>query len=149
MKKNLCIIIFSKNWSQHLSLWIYERWFGPNSLRLNFRKLSSLKIIASFCCRKEPKNENARVSHLLRVDGVQNSPNNFDLNPVTLTYDLWPWTTTLTFDLDPCDLDLGPSFLKLGWKLEFLHFWPWWSWPLTLTFKPVQEMMVLNVCAKF
>ena len=38
-------------------------------------------------------NENALVSHLPRVDGVQNSPNNFDLNPVTLTYDLdlWPW----------------------------------------------------------
>ncbi len=31
-------------------------------------------------------NENAHVSHLPRVDGVQNSPNNFDLNPVTLTY---------------------------------------------------------------
>ncbi len=35
--------------------------------------------------------ENARMSHLPRVDGVQN----FD--PVTLTYDLWPWPTTLTF----------------------------------------------------
>ena len=34
------------------------------------------------------KNENACVSHLPRVDGVQKSPNNFDLNPVTLTYDL-------------------------------------------------------------
>ncbi len=42
--------------------------------------------------------------------GVQNSPNNFDLNPVTLTYDL----DLGDLDLDPCDLDLGPSFLKLG-----------------------------------
>ncbi len=33
-------------------------------------------------------NKNARMSHLPRVDGVQNSPNNFDLNPVALTYDL-------------------------------------------------------------
>ncbi len=33
-------------------------------------------------------NENARVSHLPRVDGVQNSLNNFDLSPVTLNYDL-------------------------------------------------------------
>ncbi len=60
--------------------------------------------------------------------GVQKSPNNFDLNLMTLTYDLWPMTFDLG-DLDPCDL--GPSFLKLDWKLEFLHFWPWWPWPLT------------------
>ncbi len=66
--------------------------------------------------------ENACVSHLLRTDGVQNSPTNFDINPVTLT-----------FDLNPCDLNPGPSFLKLGWKLEFLHFWPWWPWPSNLS----------------
>ena len=36
-------------------------------------------------------NENARMSHLLRVDGVQNFPNSFDLDPATLTYNLWPW----------------------------------------------------------
>ena len=41
-------------------------------------------------------NENAHVLHLLRVDGVQNSPNNFDLDPVILTYYLWPWPATLT-----------------------------------------------------
>ena len=41
-------------------------------------------------------NQNACVSHLPRVDGVQNSPNNFDLNPVTLTYDICSWPTTLT-----------------------------------------------------
>ncbi len=52
--------------------------------------------------------ENARMSHLPRVDGVKNFPKNFDLNFVTLTYDLD------LCDLDPRDLDLGPSFLKLG-----------------------------------
>ncbi len=50
---------------------------------------------------KHMSNENARVSHLPRVDGVQNSPNNFDLNHVT--FDLGD------LDLNPCDLDLGPS----------------------------------------
>ena len=34
------------------------------------------------------KNENARVLHLPRIDLVQTSPNNFDLNPVNLNYDL-------------------------------------------------------------
>ncbi len=33
-------------------------------------------------------NENTQVSHLLQVDGVQNFPENFDLDPVTLNYDL-------------------------------------------------------------
>ncbi len=51
---------------------------------------------------------NVHMLHLLRVDGVQNSPKNFDLNHVTLTYDLE------LCDLDPRDLDLGPPFLKLG-----------------------------------
>ena len=41
-------------------------------------------------------NGNARALHLPGVDGVANSPNKFDLEPVTLTY-----------DLDTCDLDLG------------------------------------------
>ncbi len=44
-------------------------------------------------------NENARVSHLPRFDGVQNPPNNFDLNPVTLTFVTLTLTlVTLTFD---------------------------------------------------
>ena len=34
------------------------------------------------------------MSHLLGVNGVQNFPNNFDLNPVTLTYDLWGYNHT-------------------------------------------------------
>ncbi len=38
--------------------------------------------------------ENARMSHLPQVHGVENTPNKFDLDPVTLTY-----------DLNPCDLD--------------------------------------------
>ena len=49
-------------------------------------------------------NENARVSHLPPADGVQNSPNNFDLNPVILSYDLWP--TTFTFSLATLTLTL-------------------------------------------
>ena len=85
---------------------------------------------------------NAHVSHLPQVDRGENSLNNFDLDPVTLTYYLWPWPcdfdllpliltpATFTYDLDLCDfypfdLDLGPHFLMLGWKLEYLHFWPW------------------------
>ena len=49
--------------------------------------------------------------HLPQVDGVQNSPNNFD--PVTLTYDLDLYDIDPR-DLDPRDLDLGPPFLQLG-----------------------------------
>ncbi len=56
----------------------------------------------------------------------------------TLTLDpclLWPWPswtwpTIFDLDLDPLDIDLGPSSLILCWKMEFLHFWPWWPWPL-------------------
>ena len=33
-------------------------------------------------------NENACVLHLPRVNGAENSPNNFDIEPVILTYDL-------------------------------------------------------------
>ncbi len=36
------------------------------------------------------------VLHLPRLDGVQNSLNNFDLDPVTSTFDHVTWT--LTFD---------------------------------------------------
>ncbi len=53
-------------------------------------------------------NENAHVSHLVRVDGVKAPPNKFDLDPVALTYNLdiwpwpqwpWPWTHMTTFSL--------------------------------------------------
>ena len=87
-------------------------------------------------------NENARMSHLPPVHGVENSPQQIWPWPWPMTFDLdpcdiWPWymTITLTFDLDLSDLDLdtrdldlGLPFLILGWKLRFLHFWPW---PLT------------------
>ncbi len=85
-------------------------------------------------------------------------PNILDFDPMTLTYnlhlyDLWPRPTTLTFDLDLCDLDLdprdldlGPPFLIQGWKLKLYIFLPSWPWPLT--YDLVRDMMVLNVCAK-
>ncbi len=64
------------------------------------------------------------------------------LLPVTLTFTLWPWPSWPwhlrpwpcdlgngknshfwscdldTYDLDPCDLDLGPLFLIAGWKCK-------------------------------
>ena len=51
------------------------------------------------CCRQTQKNqlvcktfyENARVSHLPRVDGVESSPNVSDHDPVTLTHGLDPY----------------------------------------------------------
>ncbi len=36
------------------------------------------------------ENENERVSHLLQVDGVDDSSSNIDLEPETLTYHLAP-----------------------------------------------------------
>ena len=63
----------------------------------------------------------------------------YDLDPCNL----WPWPTTLTFDLDLRDLDIGQPFLILGWKLEFLHFLPLWPWPLTYC----RDIIVPNVCA--
>ncbi len=73
----------------------------------------------------------------------------------TLTLTLWPWPTTFDHDLydldfDPCDLDLGPSILKLGWNfyifdLDDLDLWPWpsnsseiwWSLMCAPTFRSV------------
>ncbi len=122
-------------------------------------------------------NDNARVSDLPQVDGVENSPNNLDL-------DRWPWSTN--FDLDHCDLwpwssqpltlTLATLTLESRLKIEFLtltytlifylydlaidscdldldtrlktrFFYIFWSWPLT--FEPVWDMMVLNECAQF
>ena len=93
-------------------------------------------------------NENTPVSHLPRVNGVQSSPNKFDL------------------DLDPCDLWPWPLW---PWPWHS-WLWPWTTfsgtrlktriftfltlvtltfdlWPMTLTFNFVRDMMVLNVCA--
>ena len=58
-------------------------------------------------------NENARMSHLLLVDGGQNFPNNFDLYPTTLTFDL------CDLDLEPHELDL--QHLPLTYGLELDH----------------------------
>ena len=87
------------------------------------------------------------MSHLPQVDGVQNVLYSFD-------YDLWPWRTTLTFDLsdlDPRDHDLGPPFLILGWNWNVYDFdlADLDLWPMTLTFKLIRDMVVLNACAKF
>ncbi len=56
-------------------------------------------------------------------------PNDLDLNPCEPVR--WPLILTYDLVLDTRDLDLGPPFLIAGWKLEFLHFLPWWLWPLT------------------
>ncbi len=80
-------------------------------------------------------NENARLSHPQRVNGVESSRfNNFDLELVTLAYDLdpydlWPWPTTVTsVTLTLVTLTLD-QISWLGWKKEFSHFWRWWPWP--------------------
>ena len=67
------------------SLQLFDTWW------LVFERISQIQAKIQAKVRFK-QNENARVLHLPRVDGVQNSPNNFDLNPVTLTYDLdlWP-----------------------------------------------------------
>ncbi len=78
-------------------------------------------------------NENDRVLHISRDDGVQNSPNSYDLD---LRPDLWPWPP---------------------W------FWPWTAFSktkpntgiftflmlVTLIFELVRDMMVLNVLKNF
>ncbi len=62
----------------------------------------------------------------------------FDLQPLTLTY-------------DHGDLDLGPSFLKLGWKLEFFTFltlvtltFDLWPWPGPTGFAHTQLLVTSN-----
>ncbi len=78
----------------------------------------TFKIIPSLTYMKTP------VCRISRESMGYKAPTNiFDL-------DLRPWPlrpVTLTYDLDlfDHDLDLGPPFLILGWKLEFLHLWPW------------------------
>ena len=57
-----------------------------------------------------PYNENAGVSHLLWVDGVENSPNKFD--PVTLTYD---------HDLCDCCKILGPQVQRFSLQSAKRH----------------------------
>ena len=92
---------------------------GFRSLR-NILLLSSIQAVLIILVRTGTRkrspctNENAHP----RVDGVENSPNSFDLD---------------LCDLDPSDLDIGLPFLKLGRKLGFLHFWPHWPWPSNLS----------------
>ena len=64
--------------------------------------------------------------HLPRVDGVDNYPNNFDLDPVTCPANL-SLATLATFDLDlldldPHDIDIGQHFLKLAENWNFYIF---------------------------
>ncbi len=60
-------------------------------------------------------------------------PCDLDLRSLTLTYDIRPCPSIFDLcDFDTRGLDLGPPFLILGLQLEFLHFWPWWSWPWPL-----------------
>ncbi len=63
-----------------------------------------------------------------------------------LTLILWPWPTTFTFDLgdldlDPCDLDLGPSSENQSenWNFYIFDLGNLDLWPITLTFKLVRE----------
>ena len=77
--------------------------------------------------------ENACVSHLPRVDGVESSTQQIwpwpcDLDP----RNLWSWPTTFALDPDTCTLwpwplinDNGPCNL---WPWP-LWPWPWPSWP--------------------
>ena len=58
-------------------------------------------------------NENARVSHLLQVEEVQNSPNSFDLNPMTFDLDLRP-LTFVTLTLETLTLIYSETRLKTG-----------------------------------
>ena len=81
--------------------------------------------------------ENARMSQLPRVDGVES----FTFNKFYLNIQPWPlWSLTLTYDLDldQCDLDLDPHNLNIRlWPLRPLtltydpDLWPWplWPWP--------------------
>ncbi len=55
------------------------------------------------------------MSHLPQVNGVQNFPNNFNLDTTTLTFDFC--------DLDPDELDLRP--LTLTYDLDPLDIDPW------------------------
>ncbi len=78
---------------------------------------TEIKVIFSQKCYTFFRNENTCVSHLTRVDGVENPANNFYLDPVTLTFDtefcnLWLWP-----------LRHWPS-LESRWKIELLHFYP-------------------------
>ncbi len=103
--------------------------------------------------------------------GGENSPNGFDLDFVTLTYNHWPWPLwhlTLTYNRWPWPL----WHLTLTYDLWPWPLWPWpWTifsdtrlktgiftffdlgdldlWPMTLTFEPVRDMLDMNVCANF
>ncbi len=76
------------------------------------------------------RNENTRVSHLQWVDGVQNFPSNFDLDPTTLTLIFYLYDP----DLDPRDRDLE-YFLPLAYDL--------WTRPI---FQPAEHKQTDRRC---
>ncbi len=106
-------------------------------------------LVAYFISNEMPACRNSHQSM-----GGENSPNNFDLDLVTLTFvtfdldlcpwprDLWPWPR----DIDLCDLDLGPYFLILGWKLEFLHFFTLVTLTYDLDLQTCSEICCRSMC---
>ena len=61
---------------------------------INIHSLTHLLTYLTYNILDLYHNENARVSNLPRVNGVESSPpNKFDFDPLTLTY-----------DLDPCNI---------------------------------------------
>ncbi len=83
--------IFASSLWGNLKFYPLKILLAPLSAYQRLRLINKNKIFKHLHSSHFVINENARVSNLPRVDGVQNSPNNLDLNPVTLTYDLWPW----------------------------------------------------------
>ena len=79
--------------------------FGEFDSSMHIFGCNTLVVTPNVNVMKTPACRTSRESM-----GVQKSPNNFDLNLVTLTYDL----DLCDLDLDPRNLDLGPPFLKLG-----------------------------------
>ena len=88
--------------------------------------------------------------------GGEKSPNDFDLDLLTLTYNLWPWPTT--FDLDLVTLTSWPWPWPL-WPLTLTSFsgrrlknmifmFDLDLWPMTLTFNPIQARVKVNLHAK-
>ncbi len=87
--------------------------------------------------------------------GGENSPNDFDLDLVTFTYNIWPWSLwhlTLTYDLWHWPLWPWPWTIFSDTRLKtgiftFFYFGDLDLWPMTFTL--VQDMLDINVCANF
>ena len=110
-----------------------NKWLGPAVSNIicsiNFgKRYAILRLLILFSNKTHDLflQKNARMLHLLRVDGVENSVKNFHLDTVTLTYTLLPWP------LWPLTLNLATLALESMLKIEMFHFylelWPW-PWP--------------------